>query len=194
MKKSQISPTFILFCIVVLVAVYGIAVCLQKIKISRAQAAESKMLTKLIQEYKESMPDTEQQTNTYVQARQNITDTMQGRNSRPDGSMNNNRTSMFSSNGRGNRNTDGTGRGGMMGGFGGRGRGGQADAANPMAGLGPMGGFGGGFDATAFGDPAAFGGMGGFGGVFDPTADYSPDNSDDPGVVDQQVADEEIIY
>ena len=54
MKKSTISPTFVMICIVSLVAAYGIGFCVNEIKANAAKKAQNKQLSMDIKQIKAS--------------------------------------------------------------------------------------------------------------------------------------------
>ncbi len=204
MKKSEITPTYIIACVAILIAVYIIGICIQKIRLGQAQAEESRMLAKAIEDNKASGNSYEAQLNSL---------SVQNIRNRPQNNVANDRMGAFGSTGNsrmsgGRRNNQGGGSRqsgfGQMG-FGGRGGFNQPGGLDDSAAFGNMGAFG---DPAAFGnmgafgDPAAFGDMGQFGdpaamddmgSTGGPAMGNNQPGFDDQGTVDQQ-GNDEIVY
>ncbi len=203
MKKSEIKPTFVIICIAILIAAYGISICIQEIMLYKTQSAEVKILSKQIQENKSSSANNESQENLYAQNRRNrqrnITTNNTGRSNPMGGGFGNNQNG-FGNGQRGLGNSGFPGQGGFRNPTT---SGGQTPLDATSAAVDPIafGSFGG--DPAAFGgfnafggNPAAFSGFGNFGG--DPTTagPFGVDTTalDEIGAVDQQVNQEDIYY
>jgi hypothetical protein len=218
MKKSEITPTFVIICVAILIAAYGIGFCIYEIRLSKAEAAESKVLSKEIQDNKSANTDTEQVEDFYAQYTRN-----RQQNNRID-SFNSPRAQRAGRTGR-------TGRGGrgmqnipaqdetqvqvnpddfndtsqeeFAGGPGGFGGGPGGFGGGPGGFGGGPGGFPGGPGGFRGGPGGFGGGPGGFAGDpggFDPAASDdvgAPDNVgtfDDPGALFQQSNEEQVNY
>ncbi|MBN2588846.1 MAG: hypothetical protein JXA96_03210 [Sedimentisphaerales bacterium] len=80
MKKPETTATFIMICIVALVAAYGIGFCINEIKASRIEAAQNKILIQEIKqiESQSSGNETQDTAYSYTQNRNTRTNTARG--------------------------------------------------------------------------------------------------------------------
>lgn len=200
MKKSEITPTFVIICIAILIAAVGTGISINAIKVGRAQSAKSKILAQQIQQNKTADNGNMQQPYLYSQTTRNRQQEYAANTNNIMDTYGSSRNSGMNS---GRRNSQG--RSQRQGGFGSRmgtgGRGGfnqQAGFGDPTAFGGDMGGFRGGMSGF---DPAAFGDMGGFddSAAQDNMDTYGYPEGDiqaypeDQGAVDQQLIDDPVF-
>ncbi len=89
MKKPETTATYIMICIVVLVAAYGLGYCINEIKASRTEAAQNKILIQEIKKTEAYSPANQNQANTYTFAQDRNTRTNTDRNIQDFGQRNN---------------------------------------------------------------------------------------------------------
>jgi type II secretory pathway pseudopilin PulG len=199
MKKSENKTTFVIICIAILIAVYGISFSIYQIRVSRAQAAEAKILKKMQDDRALARANSEQEIYVPVRTnrqRNNPTDSFaSARNARTNQGIQNmpsqNRTRGFTGrriSAQNNNDSADTGEDSST-----------YDAQDAFYGT-DQGFAGPGFGGPGFGGPGGFGNFGGPGGYpdfgqFDDTGAFDDQGAvEEPGAFVQQDNSDEVNY